>query len=295
MNLLRPLTFFILTFCMAGVLSASNQASGQSNADRTVKIALLHIAPSLGEMQANTRLVAEAMRQAKELGAQWVMTPELALTGYKFANKIGANWISDGPDQYVRALQQQADALGLVLFLSHLEKDPESGNIYNTLFVIDRAGEIIGRHRKINTIPVAEDWSHAGDFAVPVEVDGVQVGLLICADAWPPEHTAKLASHGAEIILSSAVWPPGTYGPKDSWEKRSSETGLALIVNNRTGVEQDFDMRAGQSVVAISGHRAFEFQAAENNLILLSWNLSKQRLTSEPRSILIDFGDSETR
>ncbi|MEM8561816.1 MAG: carbon-nitrogen hydrolase family protein, partial [Pseudomonadota bacterium] len=172
--------------------TASAMSEDGSDSPSSVNIALLHIAPVLGDPVANTALVAKAMADAKRYGADWVMTPELALTGYKFSNAMGTGWFVDGPDKYVQALQKSADELNLVLFLSHLEKDPLSAAVYNTLFVINRDGEIVARHRKINTIPVAEAWSVQGEQVTVAQVDGIRLGLLICADAWPPHHTAAL-------------------------------------------------------------------------------------------------------
>ncbi|MEM6582554.1 MAG: carbon-nitrogen hydrolase family protein [Pseudomonadota bacterium] len=276
------------TFCLlvlslqASVYCTASEVVDERQEPATfINVALLHIAPVLGDLSANTALVARAMTDAKRYGADWVMTPELALTGYKFAGAIGTDWFVDGPDEYVRVLQNKADELNMVLFLSHLEQDQTTGSAYNTLFVIDRDGEIIARHRKINTIPVAEDWSAQGEHVNVAQVDDIRLGLLICADAWPPDHTAALSDQGVDVILSSATWPPGRYGPGDVWERRSLESDTPFIVNNRTGIEGDFDMRKSQSVIAVAGRRLLEFQSNDNALVVISFDLNDASVSSQ--------------
>ena len=247
-----------------------------------VRIALLHLAPDLGELEHNTKTIIQAMALAKEHDAQWVLTPELTLTGYKFAKEIGVEWITAGPDQYVQQLSKKADQLNLVLFLSHLEKPEKSDDeVYNTLFVIDREGDIVGRHRKINTIPGSEAWSTAGDSVNMVAIDGIRTGLLICADAWPKVHAQKLKEQGAELLLSSANWPPGEYGPGSSWLDRSVETGLPVFINNRTGAEGDFDMSKGESAVVIGGEKQIRFSGPLPVVVLFDWLPNLNKVTNE--------------
>lgn len=263
-----------------------------------LKIALLHLNPKLGELDSNLALVEAGIHQAAKLGAQWIVTPELSLTGYRFDKAIGIDWIADGPDQRVRQLQQLADRLDITLFLSHLEKsgsgsqDPQQADSYNTLFVIDPQGEIIARHRKINTIPVSEAWSTPGTLATVAKIGSLKVGLLICADAWPQKHARALQQQGADLIISSANWPPGQYGPKDVWELRSKETGLPLFINNRTGIEGTFDMRKAQSVVAFNGQRLLQHASEDSSLVLVEWNIQQQQLVSSATYEIVVADDS---
>src|SRR5215475_6878803 len=59
----------------------------------TVRIALLHLAPLPGDLGFNRRLVEAAVSTAAGLGAAWIVTPELCICGYDFADQIGVDWI----------------------------------------------------------------------------------------------------------------------------------------------------------------------------------------------------------
>ena len=250
------------------------------------KIAFLHLDPQLGDLDANTHLMKQAIRQAAAEGAEWILTPELSLSGYRFTLAIGEDWIQPAPDKWTTELQALADELDVVLFLGHVEKAAD-GEAYNTLFVIDRQGEIIGKHHKIQTIPVSEAWSNKGSKPQVVSVDGQQVGLLICADAYRSQHALNLKNNGAELIISAANWAPGEYGPRDSWRDRSAETGLPIFINNRTGLEvrpevngkaSQFDLRQSISAIAYDGQHLVEHQNSDNSILLVEWDLEKQQL-----------------
>ncbi len=54
-----------------------------------LQIALLHIVPRLGDLAWNRHLGATAVTSAAGLGAEWIITPELCLCGYRFSDRIG--------------------------------------------------------------------------------------------------------------------------------------------------------------------------------------------------------------
>lgn len=246
-----------------------------------IKFALLHLDLKYADLNSNYILLKKAIKIAAKEGAKWIVTPELVLTGYRFDQKIGTDWIHPGTDKWVKGLQNLTSALKINLFLSHLEKDPKNNHIYNTLFVINTKGNILTRHHKINTIPISEAWSTPGSSAQIIELEGHKVGLLICADAWPKKHAAELKIKGAELIISTANWAPGKYGPKDTWESRSQETGLPLFVANRTGIEGKFDLTKAQSVVVSRGNRLITHTSKTSSILIFNWNQKTQKIISK--------------
>jgi len=288
MSLLRLIvkrTFFLAVFVASYSLASAKEHDAK--AAKTIKIAMLHLELKYADLDHNAQLIERGIELAAEQQADWLITPELALTGYRFDLKIGTDWITHGPDQYVQRIQDLAKEHELVVFLSHLEGvsssskgNSEQNKVFNTLFVIDRSGKIVGRHRKINTIPIAEDWSSAGIEASMVNIDKQNVGLLICADAWPATHAQNLKDRGANMIISSASWAPGEYGPADTWEKRSSETELPLFVNNRTGLEREFDLRESVTAVSYQGKRLLSHRSPDSQVVLIDWNARENTLAN---------------
>src|SRR5262245_42906174 len=101
----------------------------------TLRIAFLHLAPCLRDLQANRRLIDRAVTTAATSGATWILTPELCLCGYDFTDDLGTAWIVPPPDPWMTSLCQRAASFGVTVFLSHPERDAQSGKCYNTLFV----------------------------------------------------------------------------------------------------------------------------------------------------------------
>lgn len=249
---------------------------------QTLRIAFLHLAPVPGEVEHNRRLVETAIQTAAEQGATWIITPELCVTGYTFADRIGTDWILPQPDPWMSRICRLVAQLRVTLFLSHPERDRETGKLHNSLFVIAPDGTILGVHRKVHTLRVgSEAWSSPGaqTSAVPVQPFN-RIGLLICADAYGPEICAGLKAQGAELLVSAAAWAPGLHGPNGEWERCTGDTGLPLLVCNRTGPDKTLDFTGAETVVAKDGKRLLSLSSARSVLFTIDWDVQGRTLAS---------------
>lgn len=244
-----------------------------STAPHPWRMALLHLSPQLGAVAENRQLLETAVHRAAELGADWILTPELWVCGYLFAERIGTDWILPTPDPWMQHFCQVVARLQVTVFLSYPERDPHTNRLYNTVFVIAADGTCLGTHRKIHVVPQAEGWASPGDRLVPIGVPPLQVGVLICADAYTPPLARKLHEQGAQLLVSSAAWGRWPHGPEDSWERRSMETGLPLVVCNRTGRDgHDLSFMDAESVVVYQGRRLLAAQAERSVVLTCDWD-----------------------
>jgi 5-aminopentanamidase len=249
----------------------------------SLRIALLHIAPLPGDLVYNRRLIETAVTTAAGLGATWIITPELCLCGYTFADQIGTRWIVPQPDPWMSEFCQLVARLHVIVFLSSPEQDPQTGKLYNSVFVIAENGAIIGKHRKINTLRVgSESWSSPGEQAVTIPVQPLyRVGILICADAYSPAIARNLKAQGAQLLVSSAAWAPGLYGPNGEWEQCTRDTALPLLVCNRTGPDRALNFTAAESVVVKDGQRLLSFRSEHSAIFTIDWDLKTQNLATQ--------------
>ena len=256
----------------------------------TFRIALAHLAPIPGDLAHNRQLVESAVTTAARVGANWIVTPELIISGYTFADRIGTEWIVPQPDPWMTNLCRLAARLRMTVFLSHPEQDRRSKKLYNSVFVIMPNGAIAGTHRKINTLRVgSESWSSPGVDAVPVPVHPLgHVGILICADAFSPKIAESLKAQGARMLVSSASWGPGLHGPNGEWERCTKDTGLPLLVCNRTGPDRTLDFTGAESVVVKDGQRRLSLSSTRSTLFVIEWNLQTQDL-AKPQYQQIDL------
>lgn len=236
------------------------------------RIALLHLATVPGAVERNRYMIVEAIRHAAAVGAEWIITPELAVCGLEFPRMVGTDWIQPQPDPWMQRLCRLVKDLKRTVFISCPERD--AGRLYNSVFVIDSRGEIVGKHRKINVASDALSWSHPGDDAVPIEWEGIRVGVLVCSDAYTPNITRALWFQGAHMLVSPASWGPGIHGPNGEWEERTRETGLPLIVCNRTGAEKTLDFWKAPSLVVKHGERLLSHTSDRSAVLTFDWNFS---------------------
>ena len=256
--------------CGRGVAAQDGRAVPDSPA---IRIALLHLAPRSGDLGANAALIAAAVTEAAARGADWCITPELAVSGYHFRREIGLHWIGPLSSSRVAALSRLARGNGVTLFIGMPTRDGSPARLRNSVVVIDRNGDVLGAYHKRIVIPgFVEGWAKPGSSAGVFAVDGVKAGVLVCADAWPRRLARQTAAAGAEILVSSAAWAPGKMGPNGVWERDSRLTGLPLIVCNTTGRVKEGDNRRSASVVDDGGRRLFTFRSPTSTVFLVDWD-----------------------
>jgi predicted amidohydrolase len=76
------------------------------------------------------------------------------------------------------------------------------GRVYNTASVINPAGEVVGRYRKMFPFAPYEAGVDGGTEFLAFDVPGIgRFGVSICYDIWFPETTRTLTAMGVEVLL----------------------------------------------------------------------------------------------
>lgn len=256
----------------------SNGNARDGAASRPSTIALLHLAPRPGAIERNRRDIERAARKAARAGARLVVTPELALSGYGFRDTVGTDWIAlQAPEHegWAAALAREIAASVVV----GMPEAGEDGLLFNTMTLFDATGRLAGRHRKINALRAgSESWSTGGDRPTVLKIGGIgRVGMAICADMYSERLARETAALGCDIILSSAAWADGHHGPAGEWERASRETGLPVLVCNRTGVDV-LDFAPARTVAAVGGTIAFSHCSPQPAMVLVDWTPARREL-----------------
>ena len=248
-----------------------------------VRIALCHLAPVAGDVAHNRALVEAAVAAAARDGARWILTPEFCVTGFTFADRIGTDWIREQPDPWMAGFSRRVAELGVSVFLSHPERDARTGALHNSVFVLGPDGGLLGTHRKINTLRVgSEAWSTPGEEVVAIDVAPLgRVGVLVCADAHSSWIAKSLEAQGARLLVSAAAWAPGLHGPAGEWEQCTLDTGLPMIVSNRTGADETMSFVDAESVVVAAGRRLLSLRSGRSAVFVLDWDQSAGRPAGE--------------
>ncbi|MDD2212127.1 MAG: carbon-nitrogen hydrolase family protein [Desulfitobacteriaceae bacterium] len=251
-----------------------------------MRIAFLHLDLSGGPEKRNLDLLGKTIGLAAGQGANWIVTPEVAVQGYFFAQGETAVTIPVQPDQSLQPIRQLAAQHKLTVFLGCAEQDAKNGKYYNSCLVIGPEGNVLGSHRKTRSHGVgAEAWVTAGDKLEPVDCPEMKAGIMVCADSWFVDKAKVLKDKGAEVLTVLAAWPPGHYGPGDCWERCSQVSGLPVWVCNQTGKQETLDFSQAQSVVVADGKTQFSYSGSEA-VLLFDWDCSNNCAASRQFTVV---------
>ena len=197
--------------------------------------------PSAWEENANK---AERMiREAARVGAQIVLTPELALSGYPSPPKdqeelVRIHQTAEGvPGPTSERFCSLAEELGIYVLLGMPTKRNE--RLYNSVLVIAPDGEILWIFDKvhINKYELDIQYTNGSEFPVREVKIGDQVcriGVMICYDREIPESARILMLKGADIIfLPLATNCPGREIHRDLIRVRAFENEVYVIMVNQ--------------------------------------------------------------
>lgn len=213
-----------------------------------LKIALAQDDFLVGHITGNKQRILDLVARARdEQGADLLLFPELALTGYPPEDLL----LRPGfMRRAAEALAEIAAAVhGIDVVLGHPRAEGERR--FNSLSWL-RNGQVIGTYDKWDLPNYAvfdeQRYFSPGDQPLVVDVKGVSVGVIICEDTWTPAASRAAREAGAQIILSSNASPYYRRKHLDRAEvlaARQRETGVPLVYLNCVG---------GQDELVFDGH-----------------------------------------
>lgn len=201
----------------------------------------------LGDIEGNLRRMTERVREACANGAELVVFPECAVTGYCFDSREQAlPYSQEIPGPAVETLARLAGELDCGIVFGLLERSEEQ--LFNAAVLVDGSG-LLGSYRKVHLPWLGVDrYVDYGDrpFDI-VTFRGVRLGLNICYDAGFPEPARCLALLGADVIVLPTNWPPGGSAASEyAINTRALENTIYYVAVDRIGVEKGCEF-IGQS------------------------------------------------
>ncbi|MDX6723529.1 MAG: hypothetical protein QOD73_1933 [Solirubrobacteraceae bacterium] len=171
-----------------------------------MRLALAQINSTVGDIAGNERKVREHLARAREAGAQLVLFPELAVTGYPPEDLLLKEHFLADARAAVERIAQGTDGIAAIVGF------PERGDdVYNAAAVL-AGGAVHSVYRKVNlpNYGVFDEvrYFQRGEGPALLNVDGVDVGITVCEDIWvpgPPLTEEALA--GARLIVNISASP----------------------------------------------------------------------------------------
>lgn len=249
---------------------------------------------AIGDVEANRQKIVERLRTAAGAGAELVIFPECALTGYCFDSLEEAAPFAepiDGPSSKVFA--EACRETGAHAVIGFIEKD--GTNYYNAAMLLGPGGGgIIGNYRKVHLPFLGVDrFLTPGDkpfevFALPFG----RIGINICYDASFPEAARALKLLGAELIILPTNWPTGAWRTAEFIvNARACENHVNFAAANRCGIERGWQFIGRSKIVDYNGDTIEEASREGEDMLIVDVDLqesNKNKIVNVAGSYEID-------
>jgi predicted amidohydrolase len=211
--------------------------------------AAVQFEPVLGDTGPNVERLLELTAEAARRGAELVVLPEMATSGYCWTDRSEiAPFVETIPGPTVDRFAAMAAARGIWVVLGMPEVDPRTGLYYNAAALVGPDG-LAGRYRKTHPYITEVRWAADGDLGLPVFDSPLgRLGILICMDAEYPEPARVLALDGCDVVCFPTNWL-SEHSPSAYWLQRSYENGAYWVAANRIGMERGVRFSGGSSVI----------------------------------------------
>ena len=214
------------------------------------RIALAQHDFPVGAVRDNSLRLQGLRDQAGAAGADLLLTPELALSGYPPEDLLFRPGFQARVDHELAGLASTGHATDLLV--GHPSRI--DGRLYNCASWIDASGvRATARKQRLPNYTVFDEKRYFTESAgtTVVEVRGLRIGVLICEDAWFAEPAAAARADGAQLllVLNASPYHQGKCADRAGvLSARARENGLPLIYCNLVGGQDDllFD---GQSML----------------------------------------------
>ncbi|PWI01527.1 NAD+ synthase [Stenotrophomonas maltophilia] len=220
----------------------------------SIRIAMAQFDFPVGDVAGNTERIIEMIGQARdEYGAELVMFPELAVSGYPPEDLLLRPGFLYECEQAMTRIAAACRGITAVVGWPHAA----GAVVYNAASVLrDGLVEQTYRKRELPNYAVFDerryfDVDPDGGSCV-FEVNGIPVGLLICEDLWFAEPLADTVRAGAQLVVvpNASPYERGKHAQRDAvLAARTRESGAAIAYLNVVG-GQDALVFDGASVVA---------------------------------------------
>jgi NAD+ synthase/NAD+ synthase (glutamine-hydrolysing) len=252
-----------------------------------MKIALLQINPTVGDLTGNAQLIAEAAAAARRAGAQLAVTPELALAGYLPRDLLLSRGFVDRCWEVAATLAKTlADGPAVLVGLPEPNPSEEGRPLFNTAVLLQN-GALGQRFRKslLPTYDVFDEDRYFEPFRGPemLEICNRRLGISICEDVWNDRDFWKrrryhfdpiqeLAKAGAQAIvnLSASPFAVGKYRLRDVMlGSMAAKHHVPVLYVNQTGGNDDLVFDGRSCAFAATGQLIARGRAFASDVVIV--------------------------
>lgn len=236
---------------------------------------LAQIKPKLGCIADNLKTIEVEIAKAREAGADLIVFPELALTGYFLKDLVPEVALRVDSPEIMRLIELSR---GISIAVGFVEETDDYHFFNSALYLED--GAIRHLHRKVYlpTYGLFDEQRYLarGESFRAFDTKLGRFGMLICEDMWHLSASYILAMDGATTLLCLSSSPSrgiegDSLGSASAWQKLVSTTALFLncrvLYCNRVGFEDGVNFWGGSEYVAPSGESVVRGKLLEEDSV----------------------------
>jgi len=231
--------------------------------------------------QTNLDAAVRLIAQARERGAQYVLTPEMTNILEVKRERLFAAIAPEESDATLAALRELARRLRIVLHVGSLAIKLSAERAANRSFLIDESGEIVARYDKIHMFDVdlagGESYRESrnyrpGEVAVTADLPWGRLGLTICYDLRFPALYRALAEAGSSFLAIPSAFTKQT--GQAHWHvlnrARAIENGAFVFAAAQGGLHENGRETFGHSLIVDPWGGIIAEAGAEPGVVLAS-------------------------
>jgi NAD+ synthase (glutamine-hydrolysing) len=195
-----------------------------------VRLALCQMNATVGDIVGNARRIAEQAQTAREAGAELVLFPELALTGYPPEDLLLKEHFLADAGAALRALASEISGIVAVIGFPERAED-----VYNSAAVLaDGSVQAIYRKVYLPNYGVFDEqrYFQAGPSGAVIDIGAHRLGMTVCEDIWepgPPASEEALAGAALIVNISASPYHAGKGAERERMFAQRARENLACI------------------------------------------------------------------
>jgi NAD+ synthase (glutamine-hydrolysing) len=236
-----------------------------------MRLALAQLNTVVGDLDGNRERIVEAISEGGRAGADLVLVPELAVTGYPPEDLLLRPGFLRAAAESLRAIAREATDVAALVGFPHLDRD-----LYNACAVCaDGEVKAIYRKRFLPNYGVFDEdrYFAPGRDCLLLELGGTLIGPTICEDMWQPGPPATdLALAGAQLLTNISASPFHVCRDREReamFATRARDNACFVAFCNAVGGQDELLFDGHSLVVDEEGHVLARARGFEEELLVV--------------------------